>query len=175
MVINSENLNIKIIEMYLKPKGSPCENYHTVHLKFACFKPNFREYFKLESPCNQGTKIGIPKVFRRIPKNSSTNICGVPWNFDSYPPNTLAIREEIANFVRLTLYFTLNSPRVFRCFRSSFLIGSQLNFPPQNTWKGTWTSWSYKATNSSLNNLKKNTQLGCFTIKIQIKSHMRLL
>ncbi len=25
-------------------------------------------------PCNQGTKIGIPKVFRRIPKNSSTNI-----------------------------------------------------------------------------------------------------
>jgi hypothetical protein len=43
-------------------------------------------------PCNQGTKIGIPKVFRRIPKNSSTNICGAPRNPDSYPPNTLAIR-----------------------------------------------------------------------------------
>jgi hypothetical protein len=42
---------------------------------------------------NQGTKIGVPKVFRRIPKNSSTNICGVPRNSDSYPPNTLAIRE----------------------------------------------------------------------------------
>jgi hypothetical protein len=44
-------------------------------------------------PCNQGTKIGVPEVFRRIPKNSSTNICGVPRNSDSYPPNTLAIRD----------------------------------------------------------------------------------
>ncbi len=44
------------------------------------------------APCNQGTKIRVPKVFRRIPKNSSTNICGVPRNSDSYPPNTLAIR-----------------------------------------------------------------------------------
>ncbi len=43
-------------------------------------------------PCNQGTKIGVPRVFRRIPKNSSTNICGVPRNSDSYPPNTLVIR-----------------------------------------------------------------------------------
>ncbi len=41
-------------------------------------------------PCNQETKIGVPKVFRRIPKNSSTNIYGVPRNSDSYPPNTLA-------------------------------------------------------------------------------------
>jgi hypothetical protein len=44
-------------------------------------------------PYNQGTKIGVPKVFRRIPRNSSTNILEVPWNSDSYPPNTLAIRE----------------------------------------------------------------------------------
>jgi hypothetical protein len=43
--------------------------------------------------CNQGTKIGIPKVFRRIPENTeNTNICGLPRNSDSYPPNTLAIR-----------------------------------------------------------------------------------
>jgi hypothetical protein len=40
-------------------------------------------------PWNQGAKIGIPKVFRRIP-NSSTNICGIPRNSDSYPPNTLS-------------------------------------------------------------------------------------
>jgi hypothetical protein len=53
-------------------------------------------------PCNQGTKIGIPKVFRRIPKNSSTNICGVSRNSDSYPPNTLAIRDY---FRRLFIHF----------------------------------------------------------------------
>ncbi len=45
-------------------------------------------------PCDQGTKIGVPKVFRRIPRNSFTNICGVPRNSDSYPPNTLAIRAR---------------------------------------------------------------------------------
>ncbi len=52
----------------------------------------------IPTPCNQGTKIGIPKVFRRIPKNSSTNISRVPRNSDSYQPNTLAIRERVAKF-----------------------------------------------------------------------------
>jgi hypothetical protein len=58
------------------------------------FKIYQRENF-VEYPCDQGTKIEIPKVFRRIPKNSSTNICGVPRNSDSYPPNTLAIRVRL--------------------------------------------------------------------------------
>jgi hypothetical protein len=40
---------------------------------------------------NKGTKIGFLTVFQSTPKDSSTNICGVPWNSDSYPPNTLAI------------------------------------------------------------------------------------
>ncbi len=53
------------------------------------------EVSQKSNPCDQGTKIGIPKVFQRIPKNSSTNICGVPRNSDSYPPNTLAIRVKI--------------------------------------------------------------------------------
>jgi hypothetical protein len=45
-------------------------------------------------PCNQGSKIGVPIVFRKIPRNSSTNILGVPRNSDSYPPNTLATRDS---------------------------------------------------------------------------------
>jgi hypothetical protein len=54
--------------------------------------------FSNQIPCNQGTKIGVPKVFRRIPRNSFTDICGVPRNSDSYPPNTLAIREFTYSF-----------------------------------------------------------------------------
>ncbi len=46
-------------------------------------------------PYDQGTKIGVPRVFRRIPKYSSTNICGVPQNSDSYPSNTLVIRDSL--------------------------------------------------------------------------------
>jgi hypothetical protein len=30
-------------------------------------------------PCNQRIKIGVPEVFQRIPRNSSTNIFGIPW------------------------------------------------------------------------------------------------
>jgi hypothetical protein len=68
--------------------------YHLVCLCPTLAKRRFRilgDYV----PCNQETKIGVPKVFRRIPKNSSTNICGVLRNSDSYPPNTLAIRVSL--------------------------------------------------------------------------------
>jgi hypothetical protein len=51
-------------------------------------------------PCNQGIKIGVPKVFRRISRNSSTNISGVPRNSDSYPPNTL---EKGHNFAFISI------------------------------------------------------------------------
>ncbi len=64
-----------------------------IHYCYRSFEKALKLFSEVEFPCNQGTKIGVPKVFRRIPKNSSTNICGVPRNSDSYPPNTLAIRD----------------------------------------------------------------------------------